>query len=103
MCRKSTTSRIFYTFIVVWDHDFEHQDDTVEARLIGDCAIGSDGVVGEFDDDIEEGIPYITGNILWAVYQFITFIVLLSVLRARMVNTYHRIFREADVQWKFFR
>ncbi len=33
------------------------------------------------------------GNVLWAVYQFIVFIVLLSVLRARMVNTYHRIFR----------
>ena len=65
--------------------------------------MGKDGMVGEFDDDIEEGIPYITGNVLWAVYQFITFIVLLSVLRARMVNTYHRIFREADVQWKFFR
>merc|ERR1719402_1727449 len=61
------------------------------------------GVVGEFDNDIEEGIPYVTGNMLWAFYQFIVFIVLLSVLRARMVNTYHRIFREADVQWKFFR
>jgi hypothetical protein len=35
----------------------------------------------------------VTGNVLWAVYQFIVFIVLLSVLRARMVNTYHRIFR----------
>ena len=75
----------------------------VEAKLISTCAMGRDGMVGEFDDDIEEGIPYITGNILWALYQFITFIVLLSVLRARMVNTYHRIFREADVQWKFFR
>ena len=75
----------------------------VEAKLIGSCAMGKDGTVGEFDDDIEEGIPYITGNVLWALYQFITFIVLLSVLRARMVNTYHRIFREADVQWKFFR
>ncbi len=36
---------------------------------------------------------YTVGNVLWAVYQFIVFIVLLSVLRARMVNTYHRIFR----------
>merc|ERR1712106_414573 len=79
------------------------QEETVEAKVIGNCAIGRDGVVGEFDDDIEEGIPYITGNVLWAVYQFMVFIVLLSVLRARMVNTYHRIFREADVQWKFFR
>ncbi len=35
----------------------------------------------------------VSGNVLWAVYQFIVFIVLLSVLRARMVNTYHRIFR----------
>jgi len=78
-------------------------EETVEAKIIGNCAIGRDGVVGEFDDDIEEGIPYITGNVLWAVYQFVVFIVLLSVLRARMVNTYHRIFREADVQWKFFR
>ena len=82
---------------------FQLQNETVEANLIGSCALGKDGMVGEFDDDIEEGIPYITGNVLWAVYQFITFIVLLSVLRARMVNTYHRIFREADVQWKFFR
>ena len=82
---------------------FHLQNDTVEANLIGSCALGKDGMVGEFDDDIEEGIPYITGNVLWALYQFITFIVLLSVLRARMVNTYHRIFREADVQWKFFR
>jgi len=81
----------------------DNSEDTVEATLIGQCKMGKDGMVGEFDDDIEEGIPYITGNILWAVYQFITFIVLLSVLRARMVNTYHRIFREADVQWKFFR
>ena len=55
--------------------------------------MGKDGIVGEFDSDIEEGVglqfhclvlvfcafqvPYITGNILWAVYQFIVFIVLL--------------------------
>ena len=84
-------------------HSYKLQEETVEAKIIGNCAIGRDGVVGEFDDDIEEGIPYITGNVLWAVYQFVVFIVLLSVLRARMVNTYHRIFREADVQWKFFR
>merc|ERR1712211_74934 len=51
--------------------------------------IGKNDMVGEFDSDIEEGVPYVTGNILWAVYQFIVFIVLLSVLRARMVNTYH--------------
>jgi len=81
----------------------EGESEAVEAKVIGQCAIGRDGVVGEFDDDIEEGIPYVTGNILWAVYQFVVFIVLLSVLRARMVNTYHRIFRDADVQWKFFR
>jgi len=77
--------------------------DRVPASSVAGCALGKDGMVGEFDSDIEEGVPYITGNILWAVYQFIVFIVLLSVLRARMVNTYHRIFREADVQWKFFR
>jgi hypothetical protein len=53
--------------------------------------------------EVEESIPYIAGNTLWAVYQFIVVIVLLSILRARMVNTYHRIFKEADVQWKFFR
>ena len=53
--------------------------------------------------EYEEEIPYITGNTLWAIYQFTVLIVLLSILRARMVNTYHRIFKEADVQWKFFR
>nr|XP_040563435.1 transient-receptor-potential-like protein [Lepeophtheirus salmonis] len=52
---------------------------------------------------IEEGISYIAGNSLWALYQFTVVIVLLSILRARMVNTYHRIFKEADVQWKYFR
>jgi len=41
----------------------------------------------------------VLGNVLWAVYQFIVFIVLLSVLRARMVNTYHRIFRWLLLQW----
>ena len=55
------------------------------------------------NEEIEEGIPYIAGNMLWVVYQFIVVIVLLSILRARMVNTYHRIFKEADVQWKYFR
>lgn len=57
----------------------------------------------EFDQELEEGLPYIAGHVLWVVYQFMVVIVLLSVLRARMVNTYHRIFKEADVQWKFFR
>ncbi len=59
--------------------------------------------LGEPATAIEEAIPYIAGNTLWAFYQFTVFIVLLSILRARMVNTYHRIFKEADVQWKFFR
>jgi len=75
----------------------------VAAERVDECAIGKNDMVGEFDSDIEEGVPYVTGNILWAVYQFIVFIVLLSVLRARMVNTYHRIVRDADIQWKFFR
>merc|ERR1719173_44527 len=75
----------------------------VAAESVDECAIGKNDMVGEFDSDIEEGVPYVTGNILWAVYQFIVFIVLLSVLRARMVNTYHRIVRDADIQWKFFR
>jgi len=75
----------------------------LEKGLVTGCAIGLSGEVGEFEPSLEEGVPYITGNVLWAFYQFIVFIVLLSVLRARMVNTYHRIFREADVQWKFFR
>lgn len=52
---------------------------------------------------IEEGVSYVAGNTLWAFYQFTVVIVLLSILRARMVNTYHRVFKEADVQWKFFR
>ncbi len=46
---------------------------------------------------------YVAGNTLWAFYQFSVVIVLLSILRARMVNTYHRVFKEADVQWKYFR
>jgi len=83
--------------------EFSQNSSTVPATDVGSCAMGRVGMVGEFDNDIEEGIPYVTGNMLWAFYQFIVFIVLLSVLRARMVNTYHRIFREADVQWKFFR
>eukprot|EP00095_Tigriopus_kingsejongensis_P000985 maker-scaffold39_size501901-snap-gene-2.9 protein:Tk00985 transcript:maker-scaffold39_size501901-snap-gene-2.9-mRNA-1 annotation:"short transient receptor potential channel 5" len=58
---------------------------------------------GQAKGEIEEGIPYIAGNTLWAFYQFTVVIVLLSILRARMVNTYHRVFKEADVQWKYFR
>ena len=42
-------------------------------------------------------------QIFFSLLQFTVVIVLLSILRARMVNTYHRIFKEADVQWKFFR
>ncbi len=30
---------------------------------MGSCAMGRSGVVGEFDSDIEEGIPYITGRV----------------------------------------
>ncbi len=48
-------------------------------------------------------LRYVAGNTLWAFYQFSVVIVLLSILRARMVNTYHRVFKEADVQWKYFR
>merc|ERR1719348_2395578 len=79
------------------------EEDKVDAEEIKLCGLGKEGMVGEFDKDLEEGVPYITGSVLWAVYQFLVVIVLLSVLRARMVNTYHRIFREADIQWKFFR
>lgn len=60
-------------------------------------------VSGHEAGDIEEGISYVAGNTLWAFYQFTVVIVLLSILRARMVNTYHRVFKEADVQWKYFR
>ena len=60
-------------------------------------------IPGQLEHDIEEGISYIAGNTLWAFYQFSVVIVLLSILRARMVNTYHRVFKEADVQWKYFR
>ena len=82
----------------------------LNSELIGSdevqkCAEGhqTEGIGGHEDNSIEEAIPYIAGNTLWAFYQFTVFIVLLSILRARMVNTYHRIFKEADVQWKFFR
>ena len=72
------------------------QYDSIGKEEIENCAM-------EGLEDNEEGIPYVMGNILWAFYQFSVLIVLLSILRARMVNTYHRIFKEADVQWKFFR
>ena len=39
----------------------------------------------------------------WAGYQLLVVIILLSVLRARMINTYQNIRQEADTQWKFFR
>ena len=77
-------------------------------RVGGSNTVGSDQVKAcgsglDTHGQIEEEIPYVSGNIVWAVYQFTVVIVLLSVLRARMVNTYHRIFKEADVQWKYFR
>ena len=43
------------------------------------------------------GYPY------WAGYQLLVVIILLSVLRARMINTYQNIRQEADIKWKFFR
>jgi hypothetical protein len=42
--------------------------ETVEAGEVGSCAMGRSGVVGEFDSDIEEGIPYITGILLYFVF-----------------------------------
>ena len=51
----------------------------------------------------DEGISFVIGNVLWASYQFLLVIVLLSILRAKMINTYQSIIQEADVQWKFFR
>ena len=51
----------------------------------------------------DEGFFVIIGNILWSSYQFLLVIVLLSILRAKMINTYQNIIQEADVQWKFFR
>merc|ERR1719402_244724 len=39
--------------------------DTITSDVVQECAIGSNDLVGEFDTDIEEGIPYITGNALW--------------------------------------
>lgn len=52
---------------------------------------------------LDEGVSYVLGNTYWAVYQFIVFVVFLSVLVGRMVNTYQRIHRQSDIQWKFFR
>ena len=71
--------------------------DLIGSKEVKQCSLG----LGT--SEYEEEVPYISGNILWAIYQFTVFIVLLSILRARMVNTYHRIFKEADVQWKYFR
>ena len=80
--------------------------DVIRQSLENETNIVLDACVlesGSYPKEIEEGISYITGNTLWAFYQFTVVIVLLSILRARMVNTYHRVFKEADVQWKFFR
>ena len=81
--------------IAPWTYGVK-QHESIGKEEIENCAF-------EGLEDNEEGIPYVMGNTLWAFYQFSVLIVLLSVLRARMVNTYHRIFKEADVQWKFFR
>ena len=51
----------------------------------------------------DDGFFVIIGNCFWSGYQFILVIVLLSILRAKMINTYQNIIQEADVQWKFFR
>ena len=51
----------------------------------------------------DEGFFFVIGNVLWASYQFLLVIVLLSILRAKMINTYQSIIQEADMQWKFFR
>jgi len=44
--------------------------ETIEAAEVGSCAMGRSGVVGEFDSDIEEGIPYVTGIVDLAVLFF---------------------------------
>lgn len=82
----------------ILDQNYTGNNWEIDETIITKCAIG-----GHNGEQVEEGIPYVAGNTLWAVYQFTVVIVLLSILRARMVNTYHRIFKEADVQWKFFR
>ena len=51
----------------------------------------------------DDGFFVIIGNCFWSGYQFILVIVLLSILRAKMINTYQNIIQEADMQWKFFR
>ena len=51
----------------------------------------------------DEMLTVSVGTVLWACYQFFMVIMMLSILRARMINTYQRIKSEADIQWKFFR
>ena len=36
----------------------------IDEKVISGCAIG-----GHADGQVEEGIPYVAGNTLWAVYQ----------------------------------
>ena len=80
------------------------EEATLDPSDVRACSTTTDGGGGGGGGGgVEEEIPYVAGNMLWAIYQFTVVIVLLSVLRARMVNTYHRIFKEADVQWKYFR
>ena len=77
--------------------DSSSSAEAIEHHKVRACANGH--AAGE----VEEEISYVAGNTLWAFYQFTVVVVLLSILRARMVNTYHRVFKEADVQWKYFR
>lgn len=96
--RVENTSRTFNASCLETLINRHRDEGSIHPSEVNMCSSGHPG-----DSPIEEGIPYIAGNTLWAVYQFTVVIVLLSVLRARMVNTYHRIFKEADVQWKYFR
>ena len=49
------------------------------------------------EDEMDSSWPSVTGNTLWAVYQFLVSVVMLSLLGARMITTYQEIHSQVDL------
>lgn len=45
-------------------NNYTRENWEIDEKFITKCAIG-----GHIGDQVEEGIPYVAGNTLWAVYQ----------------------------------
>ena len=73
------------------------------SEWIADSAVANCLVTVDHVPSNDEVLVHGFGYGLWATYQFLVVIILLSVLRARMINTYQNIRQESDIQWKYFR